>query len=132
VVLREEGVWLEITNLVIPTLNDDMKMIKEMSTWVRKNLGPDVPIHFSRFHPNYKLKDLPPTPLETLIAARKTALDSGMKFIYIGNIRHEAESTFCPQCKKLLVKRIGYFVKQNNITNGRCTFCNTAIAGVWS
>jgi len=132
VVLKEEGVWLELTNLVIPTLNDNMKNIKDMCIWIQKNLGSDTPIHFSRFFPNYKLTNLPPTPLETLIDARKTAMDAGLRFVYIGNTRHEGESTFCPKCKKLLVERIGYFVKQNYLSNGRCKFCSTAIAGIWS
>jgi len=132
VVLKEEDVWLEITNLVIPTLNDNMKDIKDMCIWIQKNLGSDTPIHFSRFFPHYKLTNLPPTPLETLIDARKAAMDAGLKFVYIGNIRHEGESTFCPKCKQLLVERIGYFVKQNHILNGKCKFCSTAISGVWS
>jgi len=132
VVLREEGVWLEITNLVITTLNDDMKTVREMCKWILKNLGPDVPIHFSRFVPHYKLTNLPPTPLETLVEARKTAMDVGLKFAYVGNIRHEGENTFCPKCKKLLIERVGFFVKQNNVANGKCKFCNTSIPGVWS
>jgi pyruvate formate lyase activating enzyme len=132
VVLKEEGVWLEITNLVIPTLNDDMKKINEMSGWIVKNLGPEVPIHFSRFVPHYKLTNLPPTPLETLSEARKTAMDAGLKFVYIGNIRHEGENTFCPKCGKLLIERQAYTVVQNNISNGKCKFCYTAVPGVWS
>lgn len=132
VVLREEGVWLEITNLVITTLNDNMKTVREMCKWILKNLGPDVPIHFSRFVPHYKLTNLPPTPLETLVEARKTAMDVGLKFAYIGNIRHEGENTFCPKCKKLLIERVGFFVKQNNVANGKCKFCNISIPGVWS
>jgi pyruvate formate lyase activating enzyme len=132
VILKEEGVWLEITNLVIPTLNDDLQNIREMSRWIVKNLGADVPIHFSRFFPYYKLTNLPPTPLETLEGTRKTAMDAGLKFVYIGNIRHEAENTFCPKCRKVLIERMGYFVKQNNISNGKCKFCSTNIAGVWS
>jgi len=132
VVLKQEGVWPEITNLVIPTLNDDLKNIKEMWRWILKHLGPDVPIHFSRFYPSYKLTNLPPTPLETLTEARRAAMDVGLKFVYIGNIRHESESTFCPKCKKMLIERTGYFVKQNNISNGKCRFCGTSIAGVWS
>jgi pyruvate formate lyase activating enzyme len=132
VVLKEEGVWLELTTLVIPTLNDNMKNIKDMCIWIQKNLGSDTPIHFSRFFPHYKLSNLPPTPLETLIDARKSAMDSGLRFVYIGNIRHEGENTFCPKCKKLLVERLGYVVKQNNISNGKCKYCSTAIAGVWS
>ncbi len=132
IVLKQENVWLEITNLVIPTLNDDIKQIKDMCKWIIKNLGSDVPIHFSRFFPHYKLMNLPPTPLETLIQARKTAMDVGLKFVYIGNIRHEAESTYCPECKKILIERIGYFIKQNNIKNGKCGFCGNRIPGVWS
>lgn len=131
-VLKEEGVWLEITNLVIPTLNDDLKKISEMSRWIIKNLGPDVPIHFSRFFPHYKLTNLPPTPVETLEGTRKTAMDAGLKYVYIGNIRHDGENTICPKCRKMIIERIGYFVKENHITNGKCKFCNTAIAGVWS
>ncbi len=132
ILLKEEKVWLEITNLVIPTLNDDMKQIKEMCKWIIKNLGSDVPIHFSRFFPHYKLMNLPPTPMETLTQARNTAMDVGLKFVYIGNIRHEAESTYCPECKKMLIQRIGYFIKQNNIKNGKCGFCGARIPGVWS
>ena len=132
VVLKQEGVWLEITNLVLPTLNDDMKTIKEMCKWIKKNLGVDTPIHFSRFYPQYKLDNLPPTPLETITEARKTAMDVGLKYVYIGNIRHEGENTYCPKCKKMLIEREGYFVKQNNIVNGKCKFCSTSIAGVWS
>jgi len=132
VILKDEGVWLEITNLVISTLNDDMKKIKEMCRWITKNLGPDVPLHFSRFFPQYKLKDLPPTPFETLKDARNIATDTGLRYAYIGNISSAAENTYCPKCKKLLVERIGYFVKQNNISGGKCRFCNTTIAGIWN
>ncbi len=131
-VLKEEGVWLEITNLVIPTLNDDLKKINEMSRWIVKNLGPEVPIHFSRFIPHYKLTNLPPTPLETLSEARKTAMDAGLKFVFFGNIRHEGENTFCPKCRKLLIERQVYTIVQNNVSHGKCKFCSTAIAGVWS
>jgi len=132
VVLKQEGVWLEITNLVLPTLNDDMKTIREMCKWIKKNLGVDTPIHFSRFYPQYKLDNLPPTPLETITEARKTAMDVGLKYVYIGNIRNEGENTYCPKCKKMLIEREGYFVKQNNIASGKCKFCSTSIAGVWS
>lgn len=131
VVLKDEGVWLEITNLVIPTLNDDMKKISEMCGWIVANLGPDVPIHFSRFFPYYKLNNLPPTPMETMADARKAAMDAGLKFVYIGNIRSEAENTYCPKCRKLLIERIGYSVKQNDIKGSACRFCNTSIPGVW-
>lgn len=131
-VLKEENVWIEITNLVIPNLNDDIKKIKEMCQWIVKNLGADVPLHFSRFFPYYKLKDLPPTPIETLNDARKAAMDAGLRYVYIGNIRSDAENTYCPRCKRLLIERLGYYVKQNNIIDGRCRFCKTSIPGVWS
>ena len=132
VVLRQEKVWLEITNLVIPTLNDDPKKIREMCSWVVKELGPDVPIHFSRFFPYYKLKDLPPTPPDTLNDARKIAMDAGVRYAYIGNIRTDAENTYCHQCRRLVIERIGYFVKQVNVKNGKCRYCGTTIPGVWS
>jgi len=132
IVLKKEGVWTEITNLLIPTLNDDIKDIREMCRWIVKNLGADVPLHFSRFFPNYRLANLPPTPLETLTEARNTAMAAGLKFVYIGNIRHEGENTFCPKCKKLLVERIGYVVKQNNVSHGKCKSCGASIPGIWS
>jgi pyruvate formate lyase activating enzyme len=131
VVLKREGVWLEITNLVIPTLNDDPGRIGDMCRWIVKELGADVPLHFSRFFPYYKLKNLPPTPLTTLTNARKTAMNAGLKYVYIGNIRSEAENTHCPGCNRVLIERIGYVVKQNNIRNGKCAFCATKISGVW-
>jgi pyruvate formate lyase activating enzyme len=131
VVLKEENIWVEITNLVIPTHNDDMTEISDMCRWIVKTLGPDVPLHFSRFFPHYKLKNLPPTPLETLLNARKTAHDAGIRYVYIGNIRSSAENTHCPECGKLLIERIGYHVRRNNITGGKCRFCGTAIAGLW-
>jgi pyruvate formate lyase activating enzyme len=131
IVLRDEGVWVEIVNLVIPTHNDDMKKIAEMCKWIVRNVGPDIPLHFSRFFPYYKLKNLPPTPFETLKNARETALSAGLKYVYIGNIRSSAENTYCPGCKRLLIERIGYFVRQNHISGGRCKFCGTEIAGLW-
>jgi pyruvate formate lyase activating enzyme len=132
VVLREEGVWLEITNLVIPTLNDDMAEIRQMSRWLVRNAGADTPLHLSRFYPHYKLKNLPPTPLQTLQQARDTAMDAGLRYVYIGNIRSPAENTYCHNCEKLIIERHGYFVKQVNIKDSRCAFCNTAVPGVWA
>ncbi|NTU43475.1 MAG: hypothetical protein HGA78_10605, partial [Nitrospirales bacterium] len=123
VVLRQENVWLEITNLVLPGLNDDTKQIGAMCRWIVKELGPDVPVHFSRFHPQYKLKDLPPTPLATLKDAHQIARDAGIRYPYIGNIRSEAESTFCHKCRRLLIERVGYFVKQNQVVQGKCRSC---------
>lgn len=131
-ILKQEGVWIEITNLVIPTKNDSPKMIREMCSWIVKNLGPDVPVHFSRFHPLYKLTNLPLTPVETLEKAVEIARSEGLRYVYIGNVPgHPAEDTYCPKCKRLLIDRLGYQILQNNIVNGRCKFCHEKIPGVW-
>lgn len=129
--LKDEGVWLEITNLVIPTLNDDIKKIGEMCRWIVRNLGPDIPVHFSRFFPYYKLKDLPPTPEETIRNARAEALQNGLHYVYIGNLRSEAEHTYCPNCRKTVIERTGYHVRQNKISAGKCAFCGQRIPGIW-
>jgi len=132
VTLREEGVWLEITNLLIPTLNDDMGEIRDMCRWLVRSAGPDVPLHFSRFFPYYKLKNLPPTPVETLNRAREVAMGEGLRYVYIGNLRSEATNTYCHGCGRLLVERAGYLVRQVNIEGGRCAFCGVPIPGVWA
>jgi pyruvate formate lyase activating enzyme len=130
--IKEAGVWFEITNLVIPTLNDDMEKIREMCIWIRDNLGKGVPLHFSRFFPAYKLTRLPPTPIETLEKAREIALEVGLEYVTIGNVPgHEANSTFCPQCGETLIERVHFEVLANHIENGRCQFCGHPIPGVW-
>jgi pyruvate formate lyase activating enzyme len=132
-VVKESGTWLEIVNLVVPTLNDSQEKITQMCKWIKSELGADIPLHFSRFSPNYKLLNLPPTPISTLEMARKVALGEGLKYVYIGNIPHsESENTYCPKCGKLLIERLTYFVAQNNIENGRCKFCGQEIPGVWT
>ncbi len=133
-ILKKNNVWVEITNLIVPTLNDDLDKIKEMSIWVKENLGPDTPIHFSRFHPQYKLRNLHSTPVSTLEKAREIAMGIGLNYIYVGNVPgHVAESTYCPKCKKAVILRRGYTVLEINIDNqGRCKHCSNPIAGVWS
>jgi pyruvate formate lyase activating enzyme len=131
--LKKEKVHLEVTNLVIPTQNDDLSGLKEMCLWIKKELGADTPIHFSRFYPLYKLRSLPPTPVSTLEKARNTALSSGLEYVYIGNIPgHEGEHTFCPKCKKLLIQRIGYMVGENHLKGGKCKYCGKPIPGIWT
>ncbi|MBN3040977.1 MAG: AmmeMemoRadiSam system radical SAM enzyme [Candidatus Omnitrophica bacterium] len=131
-ILKEEGVWIEITNLLIPGANDSQEDLKELCAWVKENLGADTPIHFSRFYPQYKLTNLSPTPLKSLKRAEKIAKETGLHFIYIGNVPLQVgEDTYCPYCHKLLVKRIGYRVLLNRISNGRCSHCNKKIAGIW-
>jgi pyruvate formate lyase activating enzyme len=132
VLYKEEGVWLEVTNLLLPTLNDDDVQIRKMCRWLLDNLGDDVPLHFSRFYPMYRLKNLPPTPVETLDRARNTALDVGLKYVYVGNVPgHEGGNTYCPQCGRVVIGRIGYSLTQMNLENGRCRFCQEEISGVW-
>lgn len=129
---KDNGVWVEITNLVVPMLNDDPKMIKDMCRWIKENLGADTPLHFSRFWPMYKLKNLPPTPLETLKTARNIAKNAGLNYVYIGNVPEEpANNTYCSACKKILIRRVGYFVVENNIVNSKCKFCGHRVPGIW-
>jgi len=132
-IIREEGVWLEVVNLVIPTLNDDMEKIQEMCIWIRDNLGDDVPLHFLRFSPACKLTKLPLTPVETLEEAREIAMEVGLKYVYIGNVPgHDANSSYCPQCEQPLIVRIHFFVYENNLEDGVCPFCGYEIPGIWS
>jgi len=127
-----KNVWLEITNLIIPTKNDNPKDISAMCRWIYKNLGPDVPLHFSRFHPHYLLTSLPPTPTQTLEVAYKIAKKSGLRFVYIGNVPgNEHEDTYCWNCGKKLIDRQGFVVIYNHIVDGKCKFCHAKIAGVW-
>ncbi len=131
--LKERNVWFEVTNLIVPTYTDKLDMIRRMCDWLVDNIGPDYPIHFSRFHPQHKLTHLPPTPVNVLTSARSIALKAGLRYPYIGNIRGvpEGETTFCPKCGKPVIERVVFFVRSNNIQNGKCRFCGTHIAGVW-
>jgi len=132
-ILLENQVWLEITHLVIPDWTDDMNEIKEMCKWLNSNGFQNTPLHFSRFHPLHKLTNLPPTPVETLDKARKTAMDAGLKYVYIGNVPGSAaQNTYCPNCKKLLVERKGFQITQNLLKKSACPFCNNRIPGYWS
>jgi len=131
-ILKAAGVWLEITNLVVPGWTDDLNMIREMCEWLVKNGFSDSPLHFSRFHPLYKLTSLPYTPLPTLEKAREIALKTGIHYVYIGNVPGTtAENTYCPECKKIVIERRGFSILANNLKLGACKFCNTRISGVW-
>jgi len=131
-VLKEEGAFFEIVNLIIPTLNDSSEEIRKMCEWLKENLGEDVPLHFSRFTPAYRLTHLPATPIETLEEAVKIAKSIGLKYVYIGNVPgHKHNSTFCPGCKERLIHRVHFSVLSNNIENGKCKFCGYNILGIW-
>lgn len=133
VLMKERGVWLEVTNLIVPTFNDDMDMIRKMCRWMIANLGRDTPLHLSRFHPMYKIRNLPPTPVEFLMKARDEAREIGLRYVYVGNVMGSgAENTYCPNDGVLLIKRIGFSVLENNLRDGKCPSCGTVIPGVWS
>jgi len=130
--MKDEGVWLEITNLVVPSWTDDLDMIRKMCGWLAENGFELTPLHFSRFHPQYKLQRLPYTPLKTLQAAKKIAGEEGLKYVYIGNVPgNEATDTICPNCNKVLVDRSGYRIDEIHISDGRCSYCNEQIPGRW-
>jgi len=130
-VLKDEKTWFEIVVLVIPTLNDSQHEIDTMTKWICKELGPDVPLHFSRYYPTFMLKNIPPTPPGILEKARKIAMNNGLKFVYIGNILTDAENTYCPSCGKLVIERIQYSVELTGLKKNRCKYCNTIIPGVF-
>jgi pyruvate formate lyase activating enzyme len=130
--LKDAGVWLEITNLVVPNWTDDLEMIKKMCGWLVENGFEESPLHFSRFHPQHKLAQLPATPRDTLIKAREIAMAEGLFYVYLGNLPGtDAENTYCPVCKKLLVERKGFTILKNEIVDGKCNECNVLISGVW-
>jgi pyruvate formate lyase activating enzyme len=130
--MKDAGVWLEITNLVVPSWTDDFDMIEEMCRWLYQNGFEGYPLHFSRFTPQYKLTNLPSTPESTLNKARDIALNQGLKFVYIGNVPGtEAVNTYCPGCDKILIERRGFSIIQNNINDNKCKSCGEVIPGVW-
>ncbi len=128
---HETAVWFEITTLLIPTLNDSDREIDALSKWVMKELGPDVPLHFTAFHPDWKLADLPPTPAATLARARRIALDNGLHYVFTGNVHDpEGGTTYCPGCRKPVIERDWYSIGGYHVSaDGKCEFCGTAIAG---
>ena len=132
-ILKQEKIHLEVTNLVIPTKNDDMSLVKKMCLWIKRELGADVPVHFSRFYPLHKLQRLPSTPIATLEKAREVALSLGLEYVYIGRVPgHAAWNTFCPKCKKIVIKRIGYMISEMHLKGGKCEYCGKPVPGIWA
>ncbi len=131
--IAKSRVHLEIVNLVVPTLNDTDPMIADLCDWVMGELGPDVPLHFSRFRPDYQMPHLPPTPTATLERARSFAMARGIRYVYVGNVPgHPGNNTHCPSCKKDVIRRTQFFVEGSNIKNGKCGFCGKKISGVFA
>jgi len=133
VTIRKQGTWTEIVYLVIPTLNDSDAEIRALAQWVKSDLGPDVPVHFTRFHPEYLLTNLPDTPVETLERAKAIAGAEGLHYVYVGNVPgHPGENTYCPKCGRIVIERQGYTVGQVCLKKGKCTHCGQSIPGIWS
>lgn len=132
-ILKEENVWLEITNLVVPNWTDDLDMIKEMCAWLAANDFNDTPLHFSRFHPQYQLTSLPVTPESILVNAKEIAMAEGLNYVYIGNVPgNKGVNTHCPNCHQIVIERNGYRINKLQIENNNCKFCNTKISGIWN
>jgi len=132
VLARASGIELEVTNLVIPTLNDKPEQLRKLARWVKENLGSETPLHFSGFYPQYKMRHLPRTSLKTLEMAREIGITEGLYYVYIGNVQSkEGENTYCPGCKGLLIERSGYTILQNRLKDGCCPDCGRQIYGVW-
>jgi pyruvate formate lyase activating enzyme len=129
---RRAGLHIEITNVLVPGLNDNMDSMARMCRWIRDELGPDTPLHLARFYPLYKLTNLPQTPVSVLDRARQTAIDNGLNHVYIGRVTgHEAENTFCPGCNSQIISRIGFMVDRVDLDNGHCASCGHPIPGRW-
>ena len=130
--MAKHGVIVEVTNLVVPTLNDNLDEIRRMVRWLGEEVSPDVPLHFSRFYPNFKLEHLPATPYETLQAAWAAAREAGLHFVYMGNVyQTEGQETYCPACGALVIKRSGYRILTSNMKGNACAACGAAIYGVF-
>ena len=131
--LKTRSVHTEIVNLMVPGKNDKPGQVRAMCRWIYKELGPDTPLHFSRFYPRYKLKSIPPTPVSALEKARQVAMEEGLHFVYLGNVpEHPGGHTYCPHCQKILIHRIGYRIKVLGLNDGKCQTCGRAIAGIWN
>jgi pyruvate formate lyase activating enzyme len=128
---NQTNVWFEITNLMIPTLNDDPAETRKLAEWILTNLGSDVPLHFTAFHPDFKLRDKSRTPPATLHRARSIAREAGLHYVYEGNIHSDAANTVCPKCGELLIRRSWHDVLENRLRNGACGRCGFEIAGKW-
>jgi pyruvate formate lyase activating enzyme len=130
--MKALGVWVEVTTLIIPGLNDSDDELRDIAQFLHAT-GPEIPWHVTAFYPTYKLRDRPPTPLETLRRARQIGLAAGLRYVYTGNIPDDpGENTFCPGCNELLIARRGFTVRQNRLADGACPGCGARIDGVWA
>ena len=129
--IKQSDIWLEVTSLIIPGINDDQNEIRDMANFVAAELGLDVPWHISRFFPAYKMREVPATPLKTLKMAKKTGHEAGLNYVYPGNLWNDRNmDTLCPECGKILIERSNFGIIKNNIQDHRCTDCGMKIAGI--
>jgi len=129
--MKSVGIFLEVTTLLIPGLNDDKRELKQLATFIANSLGPETPWHISRFHPTYKLTDRPPTPSESIHKAREIGLEAGLRYVYSGNLPgDEGENTICYSCGEPLIERWGYHISKNVIADGKCPKCSATIDGI--
>jgi len=128
--MKKLGIWVEITTLIVPELNDGEKELTQIARFIA-SIDPDIPWHISRFHPDYKYTSGPATPIKTLRMAFSIGKKEGLNYIYIGNVLGESEDTLCPRCHKILIRRHGFFVSQNKLKDGKCTYCGNPIPGIF-
>jgi len=130
--IKKAGKWVEVATLIVPAANDSDKEIGDIAAWIADHLGPDTPWHIERFAPMFKLANLHPTEVKTLERARELGFKKGLKYVYLSNLApHEGNHTYCPRCKKPVIKRLGFKVLNNNLRNGRCPYCRTKLPGIW-
>jgi pyruvate formate lyase activating enzyme len=131
--MKALGIFVEVTTLIVPGLNDDPGELQELAGFIAHDLGTETPWHISRFHPTYKLTDRPPTPVKTLTRAREIGLEAGLKYVYTGNVPgNSGENTYCYSCGEMVIERRGFQVGKIRIENGQCKKCSARIDGVWS
>jgi pyruvate formate lyase activating enzyme len=129
--MKSLDIWVEVTTLVIPGINDDLAELQEIAHFIVNELDSGTPWHLSRFYPHYQLTDLPPTPVATLEAAQRIGFEEGLKYVYLGNVGRET-NTKCPNCGTTLIRRRGYWIPGNRLIDGSCLNCRTEIEGVWA
>ena len=126
------GIFVEVTTLIIPGLNDDPVELGDLAAFIVDELGPETPWHISRFHPTYRLTDRPPTPVKTLARAREIGLQAGLRYVYTGNVPgDDGENTFCYNCGQKVIQRWGFQVEAIHLKDGNCAHCGAKIDGVW-
>jgi pyruvate formate lyase activating enzyme len=128
--MKKLGIWLEVTTLIIPGINDDLKELRNIAQFMAEELGLDTPWHLSRFFPHYKMSNIPPTPVQTLQSAYEIGKEEGLKYVYLGNVGGES-NTKCHHCDALLIRRHGYWIPENHLIEGKCPKCDTLASGVW-